>query len=263
MKGGRSGMFADVRGARVRYEICGEGPRRLLFLHGWGGGVDSFRPLVRDLSPEYSILVPEFPGHGQSSEPPEPWSVTEYMEATAELVEKTGFAPCGVVAHSFGCRVAILLAARRPELVGRMLLTGAAGLRPEGTAKKSARARTYGLLKKLVTLPVVPKRAQEDLRERLIQRFGSADYKVLTPSMRATFNRVIAQDLRPELGKIRTPVFLFWGEDDTETPLWMGKVMEQEIPDAALAAAPGCGHFAYLERYEQFRGIAQALFSEE
>ena len=253
-------MFANVRGARVRYEIYGTGGRRLLFLHGWGGGIDSFRPLVRDLSPQFSILVPEFPGHGESSEPPEPWSATEYMEATAELIERTGFAPCGVVAHSFGGRVAILLASRRPELVGSMLLTGAAGLRAEPTGKKSARARTYGALKRLASLPVVPKKAQEALREKLVQRFGSADYKALTPSMRATFNRVILQDLRPELARIHTPVFLFWGEDDTETPLWMGQTMQREIADAALTAAPGCGHFAYLERYEQFRGIAQALF---
>lgn len=255
-------MYADICGARVRYEIYGQGRRRLLLLHGWGGNIDSFRPLVRDLSDAYTLLVPEFPGHGGSSEPPAPWSVTEYMEATARLIEQAGFAPCGVIAHSFGGRVAILLAARRPELVGRMLLTGAAGLRPEQTGKRTARAKTYGALKRLATLPVVPEKAQEALRERLIQRFGSPDYKALTPSMRATFNRVIAQDLRPELGRIQAPVFLFWGQDDTETPLWMGETMAREIPDAALTAVPGCGHFAYLERYEQFRGIALALFGE-
>lgn len=254
-------MFADVLGARVRYEVFGEGEKKLVLLHGWGGNVDSFLPLIRDFQGEYCILVPEFPGHGLSSEPPQPWSVTEYMEATALLLRMLGFAGADIVAHSFGCRVAILLAATYPELAGRMLLTDAAGLRPKQTAEKSRRASVYEKLKKLSSLPVLPKRVQEHLRESLVQRYGSEDYKALTPSMRATFNRVIAQDLEGELCKIQSPVFLFWGEKDTATPVWMAHVMEEKIPDAALKIMPGCGHFAYLEEYEQFKRIAKALFS--
>lgn len=253
-------MRKAIRGAEIRYEIYGQGEKTLCLLHGWGGSGESFLPLIRDLSGEFRLLVPDFPGNGQSSEPPEPWSVTEYMEATAELIQGEGFSGCGVVAHSFGARVAILLAAKKPELVGSMLLTGAAGLTSADSGKKTAKQRTYSALKAIASLPVLPAKTRGDLRERLIQRFGSADYKACTPSMRATFNRVIGQDLRAELPKIQSPVFLFWGENDTATPLWMGKVMEAEIPDAALKVEPGCGHFAYLERYESFRSIALALF---
>ena len=35
-----------------------------------------------------------------------------------------------------------------------------------------------------------------------------------------------------------------------------GEVMEKEIPDAALVRLEGCGHFAYLEKYADFRAIA-------
>ena len=254
-------MFAKIKGASIRYEIFGEGGKKLVLLHGWGGNVDSFLPLIRDLKEDFSILVPEFPGHGASSEPPEPWSVTEYMEATAALMRETGFVGADIAAHSFGCRVAILLAATYPEIAGRMLLTGAAGLIPKQTAEKTKKAGAYQKLKKLASLPVIPKALQENLREKLVQKYGSADYKALTPSMRATFNRVIHQDLEEYLDKINCPVFLFWGENDTATPVWMARVMEEKIPDCALTVVPGCGHFAYLEAYEQFRGIAKALFA--
>ena len=253
-------MFAEICGAKIRYEIFGGGEKKLVLLHGWGGNIDSFLPLIRDCREQFSILVPEFPGHGLSSEPPEPWSVTEYMEATAQLMRKSGFAGADIAAHSFGCRVAIMLAAEHPELTGRMLLTGAAGLIPKQTAEKEQKASAYQKLKKLASLPVIPKGVQENLREKLVQRYGSEDYKALTPSMRATFNRVIHQDLEGYLEKIKSPVFLFWGENDTATPVWMARVMEEKISDSALSIVPGCGHFAYLEAYEQFKSIALALF---
>lgn len=254
-------MFAQINGARIRYEIFGGGEKKLVLLHGWGGSVDSFAPLVRDLQDRFCILVPEFPGHGLSSEPPEPWSVTEYMQATAALLEETGFAGADIAAHSFGCRVAILLAASYPQKAVRLLLTGAAGLKPRPSAEKTKRADAYQQLKKLASLPVLPKKVQDNLRERLVQKYGSEDYRALTPSMRQTFNRVIGQDLEEYLEKIQSPVFLFWGENDTATPVWMARVMEEKIPDCALNIVPGCGHFAYLEAYEQFRAIALALFA--
>jgi len=254
-------VFSEACGAKIRYEIFGEGKKKLVLLHGWGGNIDSFLPLIRDLKAEFSILVPEFPGHGLSGEPPTPWSVTEYMEATAQLMRKSGFAGADIAAHSFGCRVAIMLAAEHPERAGRMLLTGAAGLIPKQTAEKEQKASAYQKLKKLASLPVIPKGVQENLREKLVQKYGSEDYKALTPSMRATFNRVIHQNLEEYLDRIQSPVFLFWGENDTATPVWMARVMEEKIPDSALTIVPGCGHFAYLEAYEQFKNIALAMFA--
>ena len=99
-------------------------------------------------------------------------------------------------------------------------------------------------------------------REALVQKFGSADYKALSPEMRQTFNKVIAQDLTGELSKIRASTLLYWGEDDTETPLWMAKVMEERIPDAGLVVEPGTGHFAYLERNEKFLRIVCSFLVE-
>ena len=153
------------------------------------------------------------------------------------------------------------MAATYPEICGRMLLTGAAGLIPKQTAEKTKKASAYQKLKKLASLPVIPKGVQEKMREALVQKYGSEDYKALTPSMRATFNKVIHQDLEEYLERVKSPVFLYWGENDTATPVWMAKVMEEKIPDCALKVVPGCGHFAYLEAYEGFKNIAQALFS--
>ena len=50
--------------------------------------------------------------------------------------------------------------------------------------------------------------------------------------------------------------------DDTETPLWMGKMMEEKIPDAGLVVEKGAGHFAYLEQNQRFLRIVKNFLLE-
>ncbi len=252
-------IFEDM-GVRMYYEVCGEG-KPLLLLHGWGGRVESFLPVIRDFQDTHRIYAVDFPGHGRSSEPPEPWSADEYAALMARFIEEMNIAGTDVIGHSHGGRVTLALASSCPELVGKLVLTGCAGLPPRYTEKQNARSSRYQTLKKLVNFPVweklVGKKTVEGWREALIQKYGSADYKALTPSMRLTFNRVLRQDMTACLPRIKASTLLIWGEEDTATPLWMGQEMEKAIPDAGLVTLPGCGHFAYLDRYADFKVIVR------
>lgn len=254
-------MFFEARGVKMYYEVHGENGAPLLLLHGWGGKCDSFLPVTRDFENTRRVYVVDFPGHGQSSDPDCPWSVTEYMQFIAAFMTECGLDKTDIIAHSFGARVSILLAAEHPELVGKLLLTGAAGIPNKQSGKLTMRTRLYKMLKAVVNAPLTGKifgEAKIELwREALVQKFGSADYRALTPFMRQTFNRVIHQDLTDCLPRIKASTLLFWGENDTATPLWMGQMMEKTIPDAGLVTVPGCGHFAYLDRYGDFKVIAQ------
>lgn len=251
-------MFFDDSGVKLYYERVGSG-KPLLLLHGWGGKIASYLPLTRDFQAARTVYVVDFPGHGNSPEPPQPWSVTEYMELIWAFIQKMDILGCDIIAHSFGGRVAILLSATHPEAVGRLVLTGCAGLRPKNTKHRSFKTRVYKCLRALVDNGLTQKifgSRVDDWREALVQKFGSADYRLLNISMRRTFNRVILQDLQPYLAKIKASTLLLWGVDDKDTPMWMGEVMEKEIPDAALIRLEGCGHFAYLEKYPEFLAIA-------
>ena len=254
-------MIFEYGKTRIYYETHGEGANNLLLLHGWGGRCDSWLPVTRDFSDVHRVLVLDFPGHGRSSEPERPWDVTDYMEAVRALLDDQHIQKTDVMAHSFGGRVALLLAVTCPERVGKMVLTGCAGLKPRNDGRLSARTRRYKRLKALLSSGVVSRALGEarvaQLQEALIQRYGSADYRALTPSMRQTFNRVLAQDLEPVLPRIQAPTLLIWGENDTATPLWMGQTMEKQIPDAGLVVLKGGDHFAYLHQYGDFRVIAQ------
>lgn len=254
-------MTIEINGVGLYVEQHGESGRPLLLLHGWGGKVESWLPVIRDFQGSHRITVLDFPGHGRSGEPPEPWDVTHYMEQTAELVRRLNIEGTDIMAHSFGGRVALLLAATYPELVGKMVLTGCAGLIPKKSLKawmKSALYKTLrGAAQSSAARMLLGEARVEKMRQALQNKFGSADYRALSPEMRKTFVKVVNQDLRPYLPKIRASALLIWGENDTATPLWMGQVMEKEIPDAGLVVLKDCGHFAYLDKYPEFQTISK------
>ena len=250
-------------GAVMHYERLGESGRPLVLLHGWGCSSETMAPLMRDLGAGRRVIAVDFPGHGKSPEPPEPWEVTEFAQLTHALLEKEGFLGADVIAHSFGGRVTLYLAANMPGSVGRLLLTGCAGIpvRPDGSL--SARTKLYKRLRAIVDNDATRSLFGDKVdnwREALIQKFGSADYRVLTPSMRATFNRVLQQDLTDCLERIKSPTLLVWGVNDNATPIWMGEMMEQKIADAALIRFEGSGHFAFVEQYAKFLAIAREFF---
>ena len=96
-----------------------------------------------------------------------------------------------------------------------MILTGAAGIKkPQTGGATHEAAASYKGLRGAVNL-MDKTRLFGDLpekgREALVQRFGSADYKALTPEMRKTFVKIISQDLTDELPRIKAPTLLILG----------------------------------------------------
>ena len=258
-------MEIHVSGVDVHYELTGSGARRVVLLHGWGCSTALMKPVADALAQDMTVLSVDFPAHGQSSQPPEPWGVPEFAACLKELLTKLDFLPCSVIAHSFGGRVTIELAAADAEMFERIILTGAAGIRKQADDKASQKASTYKTLKSLVetarkcrvfgSLP-------DKWQETLIQKYGSKDYAALSPEMRKTFVKVVNYDQADKLAAIQSSTLLVWGDKDTETPLWMGQQMEREISDSALVVLNGGTHFAYLEHAARFNAIARSFLVE-
>ena len=99
------------------------------------------------------------------------------------------------------------------------------------------------------------------MEEKLRKKYGSADYIRLDEDMRKTFVKVVSEDLRPLLPKIQASTLLIWGENDQETPLWMGQAMEQEIRDAGLVIFENDDHFAYLRQWPRFVTVVRAFLT--
>ena len=259
-------MIREIDGVRIHFELGGAGQKNVLLLHGWGCDTRLMQPVADALQDRFRTLVLDFPGHGESGRPPEPWGVPEYAECLKKLLAETDFIPCHVIAHSFGCRVAAWLAAEEPALFGKLVFTGAAGIRPVPTEKSRRRSERYKKLKRCCEragkIPFLAG-SVKNWEERLRRKYGSRDYNALDEEMRKTFVKVISRDLSDIYPRIGSSTLLIWGDADTETPLWMGKEMESRIPDAGLVVFEGGTHFAYLEQAARFNTIVRQFLKED
>jgi pimeloyl-ACP methyl ester carboxylesterase len=68
--------------------------------------------------------------------------------------------------------------------------------------------------------------------------------------MRKTLILVSQEDLRPLLSNISLPTGIFWGEEDTMTPLSDGKLMHERIKGSTFITFPGVRHRVHRERAE-------------
>ena len=153
--------------------------------------------------------------------------------------------------------MAIRFAAKNPDRVIRMILTGAAGIRPKHDLQWHIRTKTYKLGKWMLKVTGQKERLQE-----LQKNAGSEDYRNATGIMRPTFVKVVNDDIAPLLPRIACPVLLVWGDRDTAAPLWMGQQMEKEMQDAGLAIFEGDDHWAYWHQPDRFNAVIDVFVKE-
>ena len=255
-------MEIQIKNVNVHYEIYGSGESTLLLLHGWMASINAMAPIWQYFQKDSKVVVLDFPGQGGTSEGlHEAWGVPEYAQMVKELMQQLGLQRPDVIGHSFGGRVIIYLASQDPQLFHKIVLTDAAGIKPKTSLQKWLRIRSYKIAKAMLKAFSSSQTYEEKLNQ-LRKKYGSSDYGNLASDvMRETFQKVISLDLRPELKKIQNPTLLMWGENDTDTPLYMAKIMEKEIPDSGLVVLPKAGHFSYLDASGQYNLVVENFLS--
>jgi pimeloyl-ACP methyl ester carboxylesterase len=230
-------------GEIVAYQVEGRDGAAVQFIwgHGWGHSHAQFLPLARSVAQTGPSLLIDFPGFGAAPVPPAIWGTADYADAVAAWLKGLPPARRIWVGHSFGCRVGLQLAARHPGIVDGLFLVAAAGLRPHRSTGKRlrmvVRRWTFKALRSL--LPEGP------ARERLRQRFGSADYARAGP-LRPILVKVIGEDLSEVARAVRCPVALVFGDQDKDTPPEMGERLKALCPRATLTILRGYDHHTIL-----------------
>ena len=227
------------------YETTGEfSENAVVFLHGWGGSVDSFGSVIR-LLPESRFFVNlDFSGFGKSAEPERPYCVDDYVNEVKNLLDLISVKKVTFVCHSFGGRVAIKFINRFPDFVEKVVFVDSAGIRPPKTLWQRFSILRYKIKKKLVKCGICS--------TRVLEKYGSEDYKCLSLVMKATFVRVVNEDLSELLTNIQVPTLIVWGEKDKDTPVWMAHRFHKAIKGSRLIVYKDSGHFSYLDNLDDF-----------
>ena len=249
-------MEVKLCGVNVYYEKTGVGKRPVILLHGWGQNTIMMKPVADNLGGSFTVYNIDFPGFGQSEEPKEAWGIPEYSAMLEEFVKVMNIDDPILIAHSFGVRVSLYYA--QSHKLSKMIFTGGAGIRPKRSLMYYIRVYTYKLFKIVLSIPGLSK-----VKARLMKNAGSEDYKALTGVMRESFVKIVNLDLSYTLKDIDSEVLLVWGEHDDATPLWMGKKMEKEMPNAGLAIFENEGHYAYWNQMDRFLNVINIFLEED
>ena len=237
-------------GGTVFAELTGtdDDPALVVALHGWGR---DRRDLVGSVG-DHRVVAVDLPGFGSSPTPPEPWGSASYAAAVARLLEERGLHPAAVVGHSFGGRVAVVLAAERPDLVSGLVVVGTPLLRGSGQSVAwSHRLARYAHRLGLIS---------DDAMEARRRRHGSADYRAATGVMRGVLVRVVNEDYGDQLARVTAPTAFCWGEDDTSAPVATARrawpLIQHQILFDVVA---GSGHDVHRSRPERVRAAVTAV----
>lgn len=247
----------SINGVRVHYRISGEGSPVVL-MHGWGCNLTTVASIESIAAEQHRVLNVDFPGFGESDEPPSVWGVEEYTKVVEALCEKEKIEKPILIGHSFGGRVAILMGSRND--IDKIILVDAAGIRPRHSLKWYIKVYSFKTGKVLTRLLLGKERAEKRI-EAMRRKAGSSDYSNATPRMRAILSKVVNEDLTDRLPLIKAPTLLVWGENDTATPLSDAKKMESLIPDAGLVSFPACGHYSFLDNPRQFAAVLRSFIN--
>ena len=119
-----TGSYADVNGINLYYEIYGTGTP-LVLLHGGLGSGEMFGPVVDVLAEKYQVILPDLQGHGRTADVDRPLDVRTMADDIAALIEHLGFDRADVAGYSLGGGVALQVAIRHPEKVGKLVSASA------------------------------------------------------------------------------------------------------------------------------------------
>ncbi len=228
-------------GTNVNYIIIGEGKEWVIFLHGWGGSIESFKYVAENLKLGKKCLLIDFPPFGKSTEPKTIWGVKEYADALKEILDREKIEKFDIISHSFGGRVAIYFSSVYTNMVNKLVLIDSAGLKPKKSLKKRIKICFYKLAK----------------RFGFYFNFGSQDYLALSPHMKKCFVKIVNEDLKSYAKTIKAETLIIFGEKDKDTPLYLAKKLNKLIASSKLIVLKNAGHYAYLDNFYEFKPIVE------
>jgi pimeloyl-ACP methyl ester carboxylesterase len=232
----RSGHI-DANGIRIYYAVYGEGPPVIL-LHGGLANADYWGLQIPALAPRHTVIIVDSRGHGRSTKDLRSLGYDLMADDVMALMNVLGMPKADIVGWSDGAVVALDLAMRHPNRVGKIVAFG-------------VNTKTSGTKHAAILKPSV----------LAFLRRASREYKCYS-STPQEFGALILQIIRmwasaPEwtdedLEAIAAPVLVVHGEHDEVIKRAHVEYVAATIPHAKLLMLPDTGHFAFLQNPDVF-----------
>jgi 4,5:9,10-diseco-3-hydroxy-5,9,17-trioxoandrosta-1(10),2-diene-4-oate hydrolase len=258
---------------RLHYHEAGIGnAQTIVLLHGGGPGASSWSNFSRNiavLAQRFHVLAVDQPGYGLSDKHTEHEQYNRYSaKALNGLFDQLGLGRTALVGNSLGGGTAVRFALDYPELAGRLVLMGPGGLgvnlfAPDPTegvkllGKFSVEPTRENLEKFLRVMVFDQKLITPELIDERFALASTPESLAATKAMGKSFSGTDFElgMMWREAYRLRQRVLLIWGREDRVNPLDGALVALKTIPRVQLHVFGQCGHWAQLEKFDEFNRL--------
>src|SRR5215469_12329260 len=263
--------FVTTGEMRLHYHEAGpdreDGALPVVMLHGGGPGASAwsnFGPNLPVFAGRFRTLLVDMPGFGRSGKPPVAGNYFTFAAgALAGMLGELGIERVHLVGNSLGGGTAVRFALAYPDRAARLVLMGPGGLSLNVFAPDPTRETLAAFLRTLVY-------NQRLITDELVdERFAAAsDPAALAAlaSLGASFFDPDTADegmLWREAHRLGQDVLLVWGREDRVNPLDGALVALKLIRRAQLHVFGRCGHWAQLEKFDEFNQLVISFLEAE
>lgn len=250
-------------GESIHYHDEGEG-FPIIFVHGSAVGVSGAAnwwlnfPVI---STRFRCLAPDLIGYGLTQPAPdEQWGLKSWRDQILRFADAIGIDRFVLAGNSLGGRVCLEAALAQPSRVAGLITMGTVGLnpptppapRPVGEpwrAEEVRRSMTH-----MVYDPAQVSDELIDTRLELVNAPGGAEsfYKASMARNQTTAEAKLTAEM---LAGFEVPTLLIHGREDRIIPLASSIELASAIPNADLHVFCKCGHWAQIERLDDFNAL--------
>jgi pimeloyl-ACP methyl ester carboxylesterase len=235
----RTGGYIDVGRLHTYYEVHGAG-EPVVLLHGGLCTVETLDAMTAAFAQQYKVYLPERRGHGRTPDVDGPLTYQNMAADTVAFLDALGLRAAHLVGFSDGGNVALQVALDRPDLVGKLVVLGAAA-REDGYAPEQIE-----VIQRWLGQPSPPIMAGFKQLYGAVSPDGPEHFEV----MFAKAGQLWQSDWSlswEDLGRLSAPTLMLLADDDVVTVEHAAAVV-RAIPDAQLGVVPGTSHALPFEK---------------
>ena len=254
----------DIPGFNIAYAEGGTGDT-IIMVHGYAGNKDNWVYLAKYLTPNYRLIIPDLPGHGDSSKPQNvSYSHASQVERLNLFAKELKLTKFHLIGNSMGGNIAGNYTADYPEMVKTLALFNASGVNAPVKSEfillwekginpfmiRDAKDFDKFLEFVFVKPPQVPSFVKQYLAEQSVEA--------------VPLNKKIGDDMRldiftleSKLNKITAPTLILWGDTDRVVHISSVPIFEKGIKNSKSVIIKECGHVPMIEKPAETASIYQ------
>ena len=240
------------------YEKHGSKNKTIIILPGWGNTRKTWDYFINCFKEYFTIYIFDYPGFGNTLFPNFDLTIYDYAKVFNDFFDQNKINNPIIIGHSFGGRLILLLTNIYNKHFSKIVFMDSAGIK-HFSFKKILKKYLYKFLKKLKFLF----KDKNKYLQKLLNHFGSTDYKNINQNMQKTFINIVNTNLLKYIPGISDDTLIIWGINDTETPYKDALKFNKLIKNSYLIPIKNSHHFPYLDYPSLINNIIYEYIKED